>query len=107
MCAGVYWQNRQAQCIAKCQAEGSAAIVARCNEEAEIARFQFLEQQAVGALQACVAKFAHPVFPCALIAGDVVILHLMHKHGLLDQGVLHLLCRCHTSCLAWSSYCCA
>lgn len=44
----------------------------------------------MGALEACVAQFKHTVFPCALIAGDVVILHLLHKHGLIDKGMLLL-----------------
>lgn len=61
--------------------------MAAFNEQAFKDRLGFLEQQAIGALQAAVDKFEHPVFPCALIAGDVVILHLLHKAGLLGKGV--------------------
>ena len=56
------------------------------NEQATKDRLEFLEQQAIGALKGAADKFEHPVFPCALIAGDVVILHLLHKAGLLDKG---------------------
>lgn len=37
-------------------------------------------------LRKAAANFSHPVFPCALIAGDVVILHLLHRLGLLSNG---------------------
>jgi phosphoadenosine phosphosulfate reductase len=33
-----------------------------------------------------VERFERPVFPCALIAGDVVILHLLHRLGVLASG---------------------
>lgn len=93
------WQHNSLRCWAEIQA--STGVVTQCNEHAEAERFQFLEQQAVGALQACVNEFSHPVFPCALIASDVVILHLLHKHGLIDQGMVHArntMCRLQNQC---------
>jgi phosphoadenosine phosphosulfate reductase len=58
------------------------------NTQATMDRLAFLEQQAEGALRKSVDNFESPVFPCALIAGDVVILHLLHKFDLMDKGVL-------------------
>jgi len=54
------------------------------NEEATTARLNYLEAQACIALVSAATHFERPVFPCALIAGDVVILHLLHKLRLLD-----------------------
>ena len=42
-----------------------------------------LQDQALTALRAAVDTFKRPVFPCALIAGDVVLLHLLHELGYL------------------------
>ena len=49
-------------------------------------RLDFLVKQSCGALDLSVANFKKVVFPCAIIAGDVVILHLLHKQGLLQSG---------------------
>ena len=38
------------------------------------------------ALRTAVERFERPTFPCALIAGDVVILHLLHRLGYLASG---------------------
>ena len=37
-------------------------------------------------MKAAVENFEHPAFPCALIMGDVVILELLHREGLLQSG---------------------
>ena len=42
-----------------------------------------LQDQALTALRAAVDTYERPVFPCALIAGDVVLLHLLHELGYL------------------------
>ena len=42
-----------------------------------------LQDLALTALRAAVDAFERPVFPCALIAGDVVLLHLLHELGYL------------------------
>lgn len=44
------------------------------------------QDQALGALEVAESTFERPVFPCALIAGDVVLLHLLHRQGFLDSG---------------------
>lgn len=66
-----------------------AESVTQLNEIAEAKRIEQIVQQACDALDAA-AGFDAPVFPCALIAGDVVILHLLHKQGLLDKGAIRL-----------------
>ncbi len=38
------------------------------------------------ALKTAVENFERPAFPCALIAGDVVILHLLEKLDYLSSG---------------------
>lgn len=44
------------------------------------------QEQARSALAAAVENFEHPAFPCALIMGDLVILELLHREGLLQSG---------------------
>jgi len=43
------------------------------------------EPQLIRDLKAAVETYHDPVFTTALIAGDDVILHVMHKAGLLDK----------------------
>jgi phosphoadenosine phosphosulfate reductase len=43
------------------------------------------QNEAIGTLKVAVDNFKHPVFPCALIAGDVVLLHLLHRSQLLPK----------------------
>jgi hypothetical protein len=64
-------------------AQATNSKLAPLNESAVDARLQHLEAQASTALQQAASDFEHPVFPCALIAGDVIILHLLHKLDLL------------------------
>ena len=45
-----------------------------------------MQEQALSALQAAVDHFQRPAFPCALIAGDVCTLHLLHRLKLLSTG---------------------
>eukprot|EP00793_Prasinoderma_coloniale_P000744 PRCOL_00003894-RA len=51
-----------------------------------------LEAEAIGAIEKAVENFDHPVFPCAFIAGDVVIMHLLDKLGYLSSGKVQVLC---------------
>lgn len=45
-----------------------------------------LQESALQALKTTVENFDRPAFPCALIAGDVVILNLLEKLGYLSSG---------------------
>ena len=45
-----------------------------------------MQRQALETLKTCVENSEHPVFPCALIAGDVVILELLSKLDYLKTG---------------------
>ena len=48
--------------------------------------FGALQESALQALKTAVDNFERPAFPCALIAGDVVILNLLEKLGYLSSG---------------------
>ena len=45
----------------------------------------YLQDQAMDTLQTVADNFQHPVFPCALIAGDVVMLHLLKRLNLIGS----------------------
>ncbi len=45
-----------------------------------------VQESALSSLQTAVESFERPAFPCALIAGDVVILHLLSRLGYLSSG---------------------
>lgn len=45
-----------------------------------------LQDHSLQVLKSAAENFQHPVFPCALIAGDVVILELLSKLGYLQSG---------------------
>jgi phosphoadenosine phosphosulfate reductase len=45
-----------------------------------------VQESALQALKTAVENFERPAFPCALIAGDVVILHLLEKLDYLSSG---------------------
>lgn len=55
-------------------------------QNAQSSRRKWLEEHSLKVLQTAVENFRHPVFPCALIAGDVVILDLLSKLGYLESG---------------------
>mmetsp|Transcript_119250 Transcript_119250/g.210880 ORF Transcript_119250/g.210880 Transcript_119250/m.210880 type:complete len:465 (+) Transcript_119250:100-1494(+) len=54
--------------------------------ESEEKRLTHLEEQAMDALKFCAENFKNPVFPNALIAGDVVITSLLDRLGYLKDG---------------------
>jgi phosphoadenosine phosphosulfate reductase len=54
--------------------------------ETEDMRLKHLEEQAMYALKISCENFENTVFPNALIAGDVVITHLLHRLGYLKDG---------------------
>ncbi len=45
-----------------------------------------MQDSALQALKTAAENFERPTFPCALIAGDVVILNLLDKLGYLSSG---------------------
>lgn len=55
-------------------------------EESHRSRKEWLQGHSSKVLQQAVENFQHPVFPCALIAGDVVILDLLSRLGYLKDG---------------------
>jgi phosphoadenosine phosphosulfate reductase len=54
-------------------------------DDSKARRLEHLEEQALQALKQAAENFKRPAFPCALIAGDVVILHLLHRLGYLSN----------------------
>eukprot|EP00959_Pyramimonas_sp_CCMP1952_P344215 7209376-Pyramimonas_sp.AAC.1 len=62
--------------------KGLSTLIAESKE----ARLAHLEEQAMAALKLAVEGFSDPVFPNALIAGDCVITHLLHRLGYLSNG---------------------
>lgn len=68
-----------------------AAAAKNFDQEAFIAeskemRLKHLEEQAMFALKIACENYENAVFPNALIAGDVVITHLLHRLGYLKNG---------------------
>lgn len=59
--------------------------------EARANRLQHLEEQALAILRKSIDTFRNPAFPCALIAGDVVILDLLNKLGALSNGRVNVI----------------
>lgn len=53
--------------------------------KAKTDRLDFLEQQAMEILRMAVSEFKHPVFPNAMIVGDCVITHLLHRLDYLKR----------------------
>ena len=54
--------------------------------ESKEMRLKHLEEQAMFALKIAVENYGNAVFPNALIAGDTVITHLLHRMGYLKSG---------------------
>jgi hypothetical protein len=55
-------------------------------QETKDMRLKHLEEQAMFALKVSCENFETPVFPNAMIAGDCVITHLLHRMGYLKDG---------------------
>ncbi|KAL7551982.1 hypothetical protein ACHAWF_015198 [Thalassiosira exigua] len=60
--------------------------------ESKEMRLKYLEEQAMFALKIAVENYGNAVFPNALIAGDVVITHLLHRMGYLKDGRAKVMC---------------
>ena len=56
------------------------------NAEGKEMRLKYLEEQAMYALKISCENYGNAVFPNAMIAGDVVITHLLHRMGYLKDG---------------------
>jgi phosphoadenosine phosphosulfate reductase len=56
------------------------------NAEGKEMRLKYLEEQAMYALKISCENYGNAVFPNAMIAGDVVITHLLHRLGYLQDG---------------------
>ena len=54
--------------------------------ESKEMRLKHLEEQAMFSLKIAVENYGNAVFPNALIAGDTVITHLLHRMGYLKDG---------------------
>merc|ERR1719203_549149 len=54
--------------------------------ESKEMRLKHLEEQAMFALKIAVENYGNAVFPNAMIAGDCVITHLLHRMGYLSSG---------------------
>jgi len=68
--------------------KGLEELVAESKDD----RLKHLEEQAMGALKLAVEGFSNPVFPNAMIAGDTVITHLLHRLGYLSSGKCTVMC---------------
>ncbi|EFJ38718.1 hypothetical protein SELMODRAFT_270214 [Selaginella moellendorffii] len=71
--------------------EKEALDIQQWNDEAYEARLQHLESQAKSVLQKTIECFERPAFPCALIAGDVVMLDLLHKIGAFEKEAVKVI----------------
>jgi len=60
--------------------------------ESKEMRLKHLEEQAMYALKISCENFDNAVFPNAMIAGDVVITHLLHRMGYLKDGKCTVMC---------------
>ena len=56
------------------------------NAEGKEMRLKYLEEQAMYALKISCENYGNAVFPNAMIAGDVVITHLLDRLGYLKDG---------------------
>jgi phosphoadenosine phosphosulfate reductase len=62
------------------------------NAEGKEMRLKHLEEQAMYALKISCENYGNAVFPNAMIAGDVVITHLLHRLGYLKDGKCTIMC---------------
>lgn len=63
----------------------SSENIEQWNSEARTQRLAHLEEQALSTLKHTLGSFERPTFPCALIAGDVVLLDLLHRLGAFEM----------------------
>jgi len=62
------------------------------NTEGKDMRLKYLEDQAMYALKISCENYGNAVFPNAMIAGDVVITHLLGRMGYLTDGKCKIMC---------------
>lgn len=73
-------------------AEGEVFDQEQFNAEGKEMRLKHLEEQAMYALKISCENYGNAVFPNAMIAGDVVITHLLHRMGYLKDGKCTVMC---------------
>ncbi|KAG0627065.1 hypothetical protein M758_2G171300 [Ceratodon purpureus] len=78
-------RGRTLTCAVPVSTSGSTIDTEKWNQQARDARLEHLEAQALETLKKTVESFEKPAFPCALIAGDVVILDLLSRIGALSD----------------------
>lgn len=62
------------------------------NAEGKEMRLKYLEEQAMYALKISCENYGNAVFPNAMIAGDVVITHLLNRLGYFNDGKVTIMC---------------
>mmetsp|Transcript_26697 Transcript_26697/g.65793 ORF Transcript_26697/g.65793 Transcript_26697/m.65793 type:complete len:317 (-) Transcript_26697:49-999(-) len=94
--------SRASRAAAPCRTSGSPLVLSmsstkegkgaeakekadKLNKEHDAKRLAHLEELLIEDLQTAVKEYENPVFTTALIAGDDVILHAIHKAGLIDK----------------------
>merc|ERR1712003_266203 len=78
----------QRNCVTKAASYDQEQFIAESKEM----RLKHLEEQAMYALKISCENFDNAVFPNALIAGDVVIAHLLSRLGYLKDGKCTAMC---------------
>merc|ERR1712157_34776 len=78
----------QRNCVTKAASYDQEQFIAESKEM----RLKHLEEQAMYALKISCENFDNAVFPNALIAGDVVITHLLSRLGYLKDGKCTVMC---------------
>ncbi|GAQ87007.1 Phosphoadenosine phosphosulfate reductase [Klebsormidium nitens] len=75
----------------KTEKQVTAKDVDEWNKKGKIQRLEHLEEQALETLKHALYDFERPAFPCALIAGDVVILDLLARSGAFSKGLVKVI----------------
>ena len=70
--------------LLRCSATAKIDVDAWASSESQL-RSEFLEKQARRVLRRAAEEAERPAFPCALIAGDIVILSLLASENLLEK----------------------
>ena len=60
--------------------------------ESKEMRLKHLEEQAMFSLKIACENYGNAVFPNAMIAGDTVITHMLHRMGYLKDGKATIMC---------------